>query len=77
LCRSEEQASSGNEISNVLDDRRSFCEQRTVIEHQGWHVPERVYTPIVAAAGDGLCMLVDLDGLERKLGFAKDDVGKQ
>jgi protein gp37 len=36
-----------------------------------------ILAAVVAAARDGLCMLVDLDGLGGKLGFAKDDVGEQ
>src|SRR5215471_7568660 len=65
-----------NEIGNVLDDRRAFSKQRPIIEHKRGHVSEWVHASIVAAARDGLRMLIDLDGFECKFRFVKNDVGE-
>jgi hypothetical protein len=52
-------------------------EHGPIIKHECGHVPKRIHASEVAPTGNGLCMLIDFDRLERKLRFTKSDMRKQ
>src|SRR5262245_28866465 len=67
----------GHAVTDVLRYGDSFGQDGAIPELQGWNVTQGMDTSIVAAAVDGLGVLIDLDGVEGEPCFNEDDVRKK
>jgi hypothetical protein len=59
---------------HVLDDGRPFGEQRAIVEHQRWHLAQRVHLSVVTTSFNNLGVFVYLDGRKRQPHLAEQDM---